>query len=138
MHLKKAQDIIPLYTNSSTRKVLSAVACQNTIFENYETDNIIREIIHLIKPKYTILTTNSGTDISDEMIKHIYYLYNVNIDCVVISAFTPLLILNKTIPMFSNYSPSSNMLFAEDPYLSDKLFERIEQKLVIPQGISVI
>ena len=42
--IKKMQDILSLGTNSNTRKILSVVAYQNTIFENYETDNRIREI----------------------------------------------------------------------------------------------
>lgn len=40
--------------------------------------------------------------------------------------------------MVTNCPLDSTILFAEDPYLADKLFEKIEQKLVVPKGIHLI
>ena len=72
------------------------------------------------------------------MKKHIWYLYGVNIDCIVRSVFTPLLIATKTIPLVTNCSSDSNVLFAEDPYIAEKLFKKLEQKLIIPKGIHIV
>lgn len=137
--IKRIQDIIPFRSNDEGIDIkLSVISCQNQILDNYESDNEIREIIHQINPQYVILTTNNGAEITAEIKKHVYYLYNVSIDCVVRSTFTPLLIANRTIPMVTNCPLDSTILFAEDPYLADKLFEKIEQKLVVPKGIHLI
>lgn len=136
--IKKMQNIIPFATNVEFGEKISIISYPNPLFDNYENDNKIREIIHCANPQYVILTTNNGVEITTEMKKHIYYLYGVNIDCIVQSVFTPLLIANKTIPLLTNCSSDSNALFAEDPYIAEKLFEKIEQKLIIPNGIHVI
>lgn len=137
--IKRIQDILPFKSNSEEIEIkLSIISCQNQILDNYESDNEIREIIHKINPQYVILATNNGAEITEETKKHIYYLYNVSIDCVVRSTFTPLLISNKTIPMVTNCPLDTSVLFAEDPDFADKLFEKIEQKLVIPNGIHLI
>lgn len=137
--IEKIQDMISVSLNSEGMEPkLSIVSCPNQIFKNYESDNEIREIIYRLNPQYVILTTNNGAEITEEIRKHIYYLYNVNIDCIVRSVFTPLLISNGTIPMITNFSLDSTSLSTEDFDFADKLFEKIEQKLVVPDGIHLI